>query len=106
MPEAMQAELKDSGNVSGGVYIKMYVEAMNYSPSAYIQLDFANAKEKGDPTMTYQVTGSSRVNLFGKYDVNASVSVEDGKISGVTVEGSGFGGTHADYNKTKLATAA
>lgn len=106
MPEAMQAELEDSGNVSGGVYIKMYVEAMNYSPSAYIQLDFANAKEKGDPTMTYQVTGSSRVNLFGKYDVNASVSVEDGKISGVTVEGSGFGGTHADYNKTKLATAA
>lgn len=106
MPEAMQAELEDSGNVSGGVYIKMYVEAMNYSPSAYIQLDFANAKEKGDPTMTYQVTGSSRVNLFGKYDVNASVSVEDGKISGVTVKGSGFGGTHADYNKTKLATAA
>lgn len=106
MPEDMQAELEDSGNVSGGVYIKMYVEAMNYSPSAYIQLDFANAKEKGDPTMTYQVTGSSRVNLFGKYDVNASVSVEDGKISGVTVEGSGFGGTHADYNQMKLATAA
>ena len=106
MPEAMQEELKDSGNVSGGVYIKMYVEAMKYSPSAYIQLDFANAKEKGDPTMTYQVTGSSRVNLFGKYDVNASVSVKDGKISGVTVEGSGFGGTHADYNQMKLATAA
>ena len=99
MPEAMQEELKDSGNVSGGVYIKMYVEAMKYSPSAYIQLDFAHAKEQGDPTMTYQATGSSRVNLFGKYDVNASVSVEDGKISGVTVEGSGFGGTHADYNQ-------
>lgn len=106
MPEAMQKELEESGNVSGGVYIKMYVEAMNYSPSAYIQLDFANAKEKGDPTMTYQVTGSSRVNLFGKYDVNASVSVEDGKISGVTVEGSDFGGTHAGYNQMKLATAA
>ena len=106
MPEDMQEELEESGNVSGGVYIKMFVEAMNSSPSAYIQLDFAHAKEKGDPTMTYQATGSSRVNLFGKYDVNASVSVEDGKISGVTVEGSGFGGTHADYNQIKLATAA
>lgn len=106
MPEDMQEELKESGNVNGGVYIKMYVEAMNSSPSAYIQLDFAHAKEQGDPTMTYQATGSSRVNLFGKYDVNASVSVEGGKISGVTVKGSGFGGTHADYNQMKLATAA
>lgn len=106
MPEKMQKELEESGGTSGGVFIKMFVEAMSSSPSAYVSLDFANAKVTGDPTLTYQATGSSRVNLFGKYNVNASVSVVDGKISDVSVEGSDFGGTSADYNKSKLATAA
>src|SRR5699024_4924437 len=94
MPDAMQSELEESGNVSGGVYIKMFVEAMNSSPSAYIQLDFAHAKEQGDPTMTYQATGSSKVEQFGTYDVNATVSVKNGKIANVDVEGSNWLGTH------------
>lgn len=106
MPDAMQSELEESGNVSGGVYIKMFVEAMNSSPSAYIQLDFANAKEQGDPTMTYQATGSSKVEQFGTYDVNATVSVKNGKIANVDVAGENWLGTHQDYNKIKLQTAA
>ena len=106
MPDAMQEELADSGNVSGGVYIKMFVEAMNSSPSAYIQLDFANAKEKGDPTMTYQVTGSSSVEQFGTYDVNTTVSVEDGKIARVEVSGDNWLGTHVVTNQAMLASAA
>lgn len=106
MPEAMQSELEESGNVSGGVYIKMFVEAMNSSPSAYIQLDFAHAKEQGDPTMTYQATGSSKVEQFGTYDVNATVSVENGKIANVDVEGSNWLGTHQNTNRGMLAMAA
>ncbi len=106
MPDAMQSELEESGNVSGGVYIKMFVEAMNSSPSAYIQLDFAHAKEQGDPTMTYQATGSSKVEQFGTYDVNATVSVENGKIANVDVEGSNWLGTHQNTNRGMLAMAA
>lgn len=106
MPDAMQSELEESGNVSGGVYIKMFVEAMNSSPSAYIQLDFAHAKEQGDPTMTYQATGSSKVEQFGTYDVNATVSVKNGKIANVDVEGSNWLGTHQNTNRGMLAMAA
>lgn len=106
MPETMQKELEENGNTSGGVYIKMFVEAMNSSPSAYIQLDFAHAKEMGDPTMTYQATGSSSVEQFGTYDVNATVSVENGKISDVEISGDNWLGTHVVTNQAMLDRAA
>lgn len=106
MPKEMQKELEESDGTSGGVFIKMFVEAMNSSPSAYVSLDFANAKEKGDPTLTYKATGSSKVEQFGTYDVNATVSVENGKIANVDIEGSNWLGTHQNTNKGMLAMAA
>ena len=107
MPDSMKEKAQEDEGKSGGVYLLMNVEAMGGdAPYTYLQLDFANAKLPGDSSMNYQVSGSSRVNLFGKYNVNATVSVQDGKISEVSVEGSGFGDTHADYNQLKLAAAA
>lgn len=104
MPQEMKEILEKNEYKSSGVYIKMFVEMMQNSPSAYMALDFANAKKMGDAS--YMVNGSSKVNLFGKYNVNASVSVTNGKISDVEVAGSDFGGTYADFNKMKLETAA
>lgn len=106
MPEKMQNELEKSDGTSGGVFIKMFVEAMKSSPSAYVSLDFANAKEEDDPTLTYQATGSSKVEQFGTYDVNATVSVDNGKIANVDIEGSKWLGTHQNTNKGMLAMAA
>ena len=106
MPKEMQNELEESDGTSGGVFIKMFVEAMNSSPSAYVSLDFANAKEKDDPTLTYKATGSSKVEQFGTYDVNATVSVENGKIADVNIRGDNWLGTHQETNKIMLDRAA
>ncbi len=51
-------------------------------------------------------TGTAHIDQFGEYDVTAVVSVADDVISGVAVEGSNFSGTYAEYNQTKLQTAA
>ena len=50
-------------------------------------------------------SGSFHVNQFGKYYVNADVTVDNNVISDVEISGDGFGGTHADINKMKLQSA-
>ena len=52
-----------------------------------------------------QYTGSFHVNQFGKYEVNAAVTVDSNKITALDIEGEGFGGTHADVNQMKLKSA-
>ena len=36
-----------------GVYVNMFVEAMNTNPDAFISIDYANAKESGDASLNY-----------------------------------------------------
>lgn len=92
-------ELKD--NSVDGVYVNMFVSAMNTAQDAYLAFDYSGCGES--TTNTY--TGTAHVDQFGEYDVNVTVTVTDGVITGITVEGTNFGGTHADYNKSKLQAA-
>ena len=39
-------------NSYDGVYVNMFVDAMNYSPDAYLALDYANAVKTADPAPT------------------------------------------------------
>ena len=105
-------ELNLDGNVCGitftlpdnsfdGVYANMFISAMNSTQNAYLAFDYSSCGKS--TTNTY--TGTAHIDQFGEYDVNVSVTVTDGIITGITVEGTNFGGTHADYNKTKLQAA-
>lgn len=55
---------------------------------------------------TYTGSGTFHIDQFGEYDINASVSVTDGVITGLEITGDNFGGTYAKVNKDKLAYAA
>ncbi|MDE6853296.1 MAG: FMN-binding protein, partial [Lachnospiraceae bacterium] len=93
-------------NTMDGVYTDMYVSAMNTTMSAYFAFDYASAAVIGSGSTAEKKNGSAKVQQFGGYDVNVAVSVLEGKISDLEVEGANFEGTYADYNKTKLAAAA
>lgn len=54
---------------------------------------------------SYTKNGTFHIDQFGEYDINTAVTVTDGKISDVDVSGENFGGTYAEVNKGKLATA-
>ena len=54
---------------------------------------------------TYTGSGTFHIDQFGEYDINASVSVTDGVITGLEITGDNFGGTYAEVNKGKLASA-
>lgn len=49
--------------------------------------------------------GTYHIDQFGEYDINAEVTVADGKITDVEITGGNFGGTYAEVNKGKLQTA-
>ena len=48
----------------------------------------------------------SEVQQFGKYNVGVKVSVKDGQISDVVIEGSDFKGDSADENQVYFNKAA
>ena len=54
---------------------------------------------------TYTGSGTFHIDQFGEYNINASVSVTDGVITGLEITGDNFGGTYAEVNKGKLASA-
>lgn len=54
---------------------------------------------------TYTGSGTFHIDQFGEYDIHASVSVTDGVITGLEITGDNFGGTYAEVNKGKLASA-
>ncbi len=91
-----------------GVYVNMFVEAMNTNPDAFISIDYANAKESGDASLNYttEKTGTAHISQFGEYDVDAKVTLTDGVISDIDITGRNFGGTYADYNRDNKLKAA
>ncbi len=65
----------------------------------------AAAAPSGAQSDSYKKNGTYHIDQFGEYDINAEVTVIDGRISGVEITGGNFGGTYAEVNKGKLQTA-
>ena len=53
---------------------------------------------------SYIKNGTYHIDQFGEYDIDAEVTVADGKITDVKITGGNFGGTYAEVNKGKLLT--
>lgn len=83
-----------------GVYVNMYIDVMGMAQNAYLAFTWPEPAEIADVR-----EGTAQVEQFGKYDVNVKVTVEDGKVAALAVEGANFGGTYAEVNKSKLAQA-
>ena len=84
----------------------MYVDAMGYAPDAYLQIDYAGAKESGDPSLNFTTeVSTAEVEQFGNYNVTSQVTVKDGRITDVSLAGNDFKGTHADDNQMYLNKA-
>ena len=54
---------------------------------------------------SYTKNGTFHIDQFGEYDISADVTVTDGKITDLEITGANFGGTYAEVNKGKLASA-
>ena len=106
VPETISFAIpKDAYNTTG-VYLSMYVDAMGYAPDAYLQIDYAGAKESGDPSLNFTTEiSTAEVEQFGNYNVTSQVTVKDGRITDVALAGNDFKGTHADDNQMYLNKA-
>ena len=106
VPETISFAIpKDAYNTTG-VYLSMYVDAMGYAPDAYLQIDYAGAKESGDPSLNFTTEiSTAEVEQFGNYNVTSQVTVKDGRITDVSLAGNDFKGTHADDNQMYLNKA-
>lgn len=106
VPETISFAIpKDAYNTTG-VYLSMYVDAMGYAPDAYLQIDYAGAKESGDQSLNFTTeVSTAEVEQFGNYNVTSQVTVKDGRITDVSLAGNDFKGTHADDNQMYLNKA-
>lgn len=106
VPETISFAIPKDAFDATGVYLSMYVDAMGYAPDAYLQIDYAGAKESGDASLNYTTeVSTAEVEQFGNYNVASQVTVTDGRITNVVLEGNDFKGTHADDNEMYLNKA-
>lgn len=106
VPETISFAIPKETFDATGVYLSMYVDAMGYAPDAYLQIDYAGAKESGDPSLNYTTeVSTAEVEQFGNYNVTSQVTVTDGRITDIVLSGNDFKGTHAQDNKNYLNTA-
>lgn len=106
VPETISFAIPKDTFGAGGVYLSMYVDAMGYAPDAYLQIDYAGAKESGDPSLNFTTEiSTAEVEQFGNYNVTSQVTVKDGRITDVSLAGNDFKGTHADDNQMYLNKA-
>ena len=106
VPETISFAIPKDTFGAGGVYLSMYVDAMGYAPDAYLQIDYAGAKESGDPSLNFTTeVSTAEVEQFGNYNVTSQVTVKDGRITDVVLAGNDFKGTHADDNQMYLNKA-
>ena len=106
VPETISFAIPKDTFGAGGVYLSMYVDAMGYAPDAYLQIDYAGAKESGDPSLNFTTEiSTAEVEQFGNYNVTSQVTVKDGRITDVALAGNDFKGTHADDNQMYLNKA-
>ena len=106
VPETISFAIPKDAYSTTGVYLSMYVDAMGYAPDAYLQIDYAGAKESGDSSLNFTTEiSTAEVEQFGNYNVTSQVTVKDGRITDVALAGNDFKGTHADDNQMYLNKA-
>ena len=106
VPETISFNIPEADYQTTGVYLSMYVDAMGYAPDAYLEINYAGAKESGDPSLNFTTeVSSAEVEQFGNYTVKAQITVKDGRIDDVSLEGTDFKGTHAGDNEMYLGKA-
>lgn len=84
-----------------GVYLRFTVDAMGPGyPDAWLELDYAQAQVPGDAQV---VTGSAKVDQFGKYTIYTDITVRNGVIDGVSVHADDFiSETHRPENEIRV----
>lgn len=106
VPETISFNIPEADYQTTGVYLSMFVDAMGYAPDAYLEINYAEAKESGDPSLNFTTeVSSAEVEQFGNYTVKAQITVKDGRIDDVSLEGTDFKGTHAGDNEMYLGKA-
>ena len=105
VPETISFAIPKDTFGADGVYLSMFVDAMGYAPDAYLLIDYAGAKESGDPSLNFTKVSTAEVEQFGNYNVTSKVTVKDGRITDVVLEGNDFKGSHADDNQMYLNKA-
>ena len=105
VPKEIQFTIPEPVKDTDGVFVNMFVDAMGSAPNAYIKFDYAAAKPAGDETLNYTKTGTAQVEQFGKYDVDADVTITNGVISNIEITGRDFKGTYAEDNPIYLNRA-
>lgn len=89
-PKKISFVVPEVSKKADGVYLNMHVDAMNAGVDAYLFIDYASAKPIKDSTYNYIKRGVAQVKQFGKYTVNADVTVTEGVISSVSLTGTDF----------------
>lgn len=106
VPETISFAIPEAAFGQDGVYLNMYVDVMGRDSDAYLQMNYAEAKESGDTSLNYTTeVASAVVEQFGNYSVTAQVTVEDGQISDVVLEGTDFKGSYINENQAYLNRA-
>ena len=106
VPETISFTIPKDTYSNNGVYLSMYVDAMGYAPDAFLQIDYTEKKESGDPSLNFTTeVSTAEVEQFGNYNVTSQVTVKDGRITDVALAGNDFKGTHADDNQMYLNKA-
>lgn len=106
VPEKISFAIPEAAFGQDGVYLNMYVDVMGRDSDAYLQMNYAEAKESGDTSLNYTTeVASAVVEQFGNYSVTAQVTVKDGQISDVVLEGTDFKGSYINENQAYLNRA-
>lgn len=106
VPETISFAIPEAAFGQDGVYLNMYVDMMGRDSDAYLQMNYAEAKESGDTSLNYTTeVASAVVEQFGNYSVTAQVTVKDGQISDVVLEGTDFKGSYINENQAYLNRA-
>lgn len=106
VPETISFAIPEAAFGQDGVYLNMYVDVMGRDSDAYLQMNYAEAKESGDTSFNYTTeVASAVVEQFGNYSVTAQVTVKDGQISDVVLEGTDFKGSYINENQAYLNRA-
>lgn len=106
VPETISFIIPEAAFEQDGVYLNMYVDVMGRDSDAYLQMNYAEAKESGDALLNYTTElASAVVEQFGNYSVTAQVTVKDGQISDVDIKGTDFKGSYINENQAYLNRA-
>lgn len=85
-----------------GVYISMDIMSGSgkmMTQSAYLAIDYSSLKGNDNTSTDETKENSAHISQFGGYDVKTKVTVSNGKVKDLVVEGSNFEGEYKDQNE-------